>query len=135
MAHASQQLGQPIRRSKLSRWGWFCCCYFIVQLALICPIACIIHELSFSNAAHVQANPSTAMFVCRIETPSASSPASDHMLSTALHRHQLVALFAMVLIGLNLLLQVKPQTQRIYQQRLHLASFDLLPKLPPPRSA
>ena len=135
MANPSQQLGQTIRRSKLSRWGWFCCCYFIVQLALICPMACIIHELSFSNATHVQANPSTAMFVCRLETPSASSPTSDHMLSTALHRHQLVALFAMVLIGLHLLLQVKPQTQRIYQQRLRLASFDLLPKLPPPRSA
>lgn len=134
MADPSQQLGQPIRRSKLSRWGWFCCCYFIVQLALICPMACIIHELSFSDSTHVQANPSTALFVCRIETPSTSSPTSDHMLSTALHRHQLVALFAMVLIGLHLLLQVKPQNQRIYQQRLHLASFDLLPKLPPPRS-
>ncbi|GAA5528822.1 hypothetical protein [Herpetosiphon gulosus] len=135
MADPNQQLGQTIRHSTLSRWGWFCCCYFIVQLALICPMACIIHELSFSNSAHLQANPSAVLFVCRLETPPASSPTADHMLSTAIHRHQLVALFAMVLIGLNLLLHVKPQTQRIYHQRLRLASFDVLPKLPPPRSA
>ena len=135
MAAISQQLSNRPKSTQLKRWCGFWCCYFILQLALICPIACIIDELNPINLSYVESNPKLAIFVCRIDQPSAAKPDSAQTFSNAPYRHQLVALFAMVVVGLALLLQSTIPVLGLAYQRLHLASCDLLPTLPPPRAA
>ncbi len=135
MVYARQQLIQATNSNKLSHWGWICCCMFILQLALICPMACIIDQGAFSPTTNLQSNPNSAIFICQIAPPAVVRLTSDQTFGNARYRHQLVALFAMVLVGLHLLRQLSIQSQHLAQPQFRVASFALLPTLPPPRCA
>ncbi|HBW49960.1 MAG TPA: hypothetical protein DEF47_08640 [Herpetosiphon sp.] len=124
------------RRGTLTALCWWVCGWvFVLQLALICPLACILHE-SIIQSLPIDPFPAIAVgqFVCIVNaTPPASGDATTPALTTMTQHHGFVALFAMAAVGWAWSFY-RAETLIVFRQICsHLRSHPIPPILPPPR--
>lgn len=133
----SHQHTQPdIRRGTLTAVCWWVCGWvFVLQLALICPFACILHE-SIIQSLPIDPFPAIAVgqFVCIVNaTPPASSDAALSTLTTMTHQHGFVALFAMAAVVWAWSFYRTAMLIVFHRICARLRSHPIPPILPPPQ--